>query len=234
MSWISQNIAGGTFLSWQPLLFKGISHGFGAADFSYHSERAKKFEETLSAGLGVRRVFQAQQVHGKQVFDLRFTTETCEADIIIGQFSSDRSDAAMFIKTADCVPVLGVGSDDLVLIHAGWRGLANGAIEEGLSRVKGLSLVLIGPSAGSCCYEVGKEVLNELGDNAVYTVRNGKYYLSTGQTAFFLASKFINPNLIKKVDICTICDSRYNSYRRSGNEERNISFARIFLSPSLS
>lgn len=231
MSWITQKLAGGTFLSWQPLLLKGINHGFGAADFSYHRDRAKQFENELSHALGVDRIFQAHQVHGKGVFSIGVPLECKNADIIIGQFSNEVSNAAIFIKTADCVPLIGVGRTEVVLIHAGWRGLVSGAVQEGLSRVKDLTTVLVGPSANICCYEVGKEIIDLLGEKAVFSERAGRYFLSTGRTAARIAASFLDSESIHNADICTICKSKYNSYRRSGNEERNITFAGIFCDP---
>jgi len=228
MSWITQKISGATFLSWQPLLSQGVNHGFGSAELNYHSSRSKEFEVSLSVALGAKSVFQARQVHGRDVFDTRISKETCLADIIIGQLPNKTPDGVMFIKTADCVPLIGVGSTDVVLIHAGWRGLAGGAIEEGLRRINGLSSVLIGPSANECCYEVGKDVVDALDKKGVYTQREGRYFLSTAKTAAAIASSFIESGSIISLNKCTICDPRYNSYRRSGNEERNITFAQIF------
>jgi copper oxidase (laccase) domain-containing protein len=49
------------------------------------------------------------------------------------------------------------------MVHAGWRGLAGGVIEEG-ARVAGrVEAAAIGPCARGCCYEVGDEVRAALG-----------------------------------------------------------------------
>ena len=49
------------------------------------------------------------------------------------------------------------------MVHAGWRGLAAGVLEEGVLALRELGgegdiAAIIGPGAGPCCYEVGEEV----------------------------------------------------------------------------
>jgi copper oxidase (laccase) domain-containing protein len=48
------------------------------------------------------------------------------------------------------------------MLHAGWRGLAAGVLEEGVAAVRGLAAqrigAAIGPGIGPCCYAVGDEV----------------------------------------------------------------------------
>jgi copper oxidase (laccase) domain-containing protein len=49
------------------------------------------------------------------------------------------------------------------MVHAGWRGLAAGVVEEGVRAVRELGeddriAAAIGPAVGVCCYEVGAEV----------------------------------------------------------------------------
>ena len=49
------------------------------------------------------------------------------------------------------------------MLHAGWRGLADGIVTEGVSALRELGVdgpleAAIGPGAGGCCYEVGEEV----------------------------------------------------------------------------
>jgi len=50
------------------------------------------------------------------------------------------------------------------MVHAGWRGLADGVVEEGLAALgsdgggRARLHAAIGPGIGPCCYEVGDEV----------------------------------------------------------------------------
>jgi len=93
--------------------------------------------------------------------------ELPEAD---GQATRLRGVAPM-VLTADCLPIAlagrggsGTGGGGaVVMLHAGWRGLAGGIVAEGVRAVRELGAdgplaAAIGPGAGPCCYEVGEEV----------------------------------------------------------------------------
>jgi YfiH family protein len=68
---------------------------------------------------------------------------------------------------ADCLPVLFATDDGAVVAaaHAGWRGLANGALEATAARVSDLAglsssrlLAWLGPCIGPAAFEVGADV----------------------------------------------------------------------------
>jgi len=72
-------------------------------------------------------------------------------------------DVVLCVLTADCLPVLVCADDgsEVAAIHAGWRGLAAGAIEACVARMRtpaGRLLAWIGPAIGARSYEVGEEV----------------------------------------------------------------------------
>ena len=77
-----------------------------------------------------------------------------------------RTDVAVAVKAADCVPILMAHPGGAVAaVHAGWRGTAQGiagAAAKQLAAAAGGSprdvVAAIGPSIGPCCYEVGPEV----------------------------------------------------------------------------
>ncbi len=65
--------------------------------------------------------------------------------------------------TADCLPIFICDrrSTRIGIMHAGWRGLAAGIVEEGLRKIQVPSanlLVWLGPAIGPSAYEVGDEV----------------------------------------------------------------------------
>lgn len=68
---------------------------------------------------------------------------------------------AALVFVADCVPVAVAGPGGVAMLHCGWRGLSASLIARGAAAV-GATDAAIGPSIGSCCYEVGDEVLSEL------------------------------------------------------------------------
>jgi YfiH family protein len=81
-------------------------------------------------------------------------------------------DVAAVVLTADCLPVALGAQGAVAMVHAGWRGLAAGVLEQGVRAVRELGgagpiRAAIGPGAGPCCYEVGDEVraaFADLGD----------------------------------------------------------------------
>ncbi|CAA9499570.1 MAG: FIG00003370: Multicopper polyphenol oxidase [uncultured Solirubrobacteraceae bacterium] len=72
-------------------------------------------------------------------------------------------DNPALVLVADCLPVALVAAGAVAVLHAGWRGLSAGIVEEGISALRecgasGAIVAALGPSARPCCYEVGEEV----------------------------------------------------------------------------
>ncbi len=108
-----------------------------------------------------------RQVHGIDV--LRFDS----APNFTGDFNHDEpvADAAvtsqknivLSILTADCLPALFCNRDgsEVAAAHAGWRGLANGMLENTVRTMNSEPeniMVWLGPAAGPAAYEIGVEV----------------------------------------------------------------------------
>jgi YfiH family protein len=105
----------------------------------------------------------ARQVHGTHV--LRAEAATPDAGVLDADgVVTALPDVAALVLTADCLPVALAGGGAVAMVHAGWRGLADGVLEEGVRAVRELAgpdapvHAAIGPGAGGCCYEVGDEV----------------------------------------------------------------------------
>lgn len=107
------------------------------------------------------------QVHGSQVVDAREASRAMESG---GMLNADACIATepgvvCVIQTADCLPVLFCDSVGKVVgaAHAGWRGLANGVLENTVTRMReagaGDILAWLGPAIGPSCFEVGDEVV---------------------------------------------------------------------------
>src|SRR5664280_1684057 len=67
------------------------------------------------------------------------------------------------VLSADCLPVALSQPSAVAMVHAGWRGLAAGVLEESVRALRelggaGATVAVLGPCAGVCCYEVGQEV----------------------------------------------------------------------------
>jgi YfiH family protein len=111
----------------------------------------------LLALTGVDRLAFGRQVHGSLV--VRDAEAFLEAD---GQVVT-RPNVAAMVLTADCLPVALAAPGAAAMIHAGWRGMAEGVLEEGVRVAGEVTAAAIGPCARGCCYEVGDDVRAALG-----------------------------------------------------------------------
>ncbi len=100
-----------------------------------------------------------QQVHGVAAVDAGCGEPECEAD---ASYTWHR-DVVCAVLTADCLPVLLCDVDGGVVaaVHAGWRGLLDGVIENtvrAMDRPGSRVLAWLGPAIGPEVFEVGDEV----------------------------------------------------------------------------
>ncbi|OXE29895.1 multi-copper polyphenol oxidoreductase, partial [Vibrio parahaemolyticus] len=75
-------------------------------------------------------------------------------------------------------------------VHAGWRGLANGIVENALALFSGDVMAWLGPAIGPQAFEVGEDVLQAFVDfdskaQRAFTARNieGKWLANMSQLA---------------------------------------------------
>jgi hypothetical protein len=172
------------------------------------------------------RLAYIRQVHGTFVRRIAGTgdvgvaplpdgdVELLEAD---GQATRFRGVAPM-VMTADCLPIAVAGDGAVAVLHAGWRGLAGGIVDEGVRALRELGAegpleAAIGPGAGGCCYEVGEEVHARF---AAYgaDVRFGRNLDLKAIAREDLVSAGVA--VVHDVDLCTICseESLFFSHRR--------------------
>jgi polyphenol oxidase len=125
-------------------------------------------ERWLREAIGGRTLSMLAQVHGTEVVVVResnMPVRDTPGDVLV----SIQPGAAIGVRAADCVPVLIAdrATGAVAAVHAGWRGTAASACvvavralgREFGSRPADL-VVAIGPSIGTCCYEVGSEVFD--------------------------------------------------------------------------
>lgn len=98
------------------------------------------------------------QVHGICSADAAMVEMGCEADASY----TDRAGVVCAVLTADCLPILLCDREGrrVAAVHAGWRGLLGGVIEQTVSAMGSDSELLawLGPAIGPNAFEVGDEV----------------------------------------------------------------------------
>ena len=138
----------------------GVSVGpYASANLGYHvhddSAAVDDNRRRLSTVMGgdVRSV---SQVHGRHVVRYAAIDAESEADIIV----LDDGDGPAMVMSADCLTAALIDRRRrrLALVHAGWRGLAVGALRAAREQLGDDCLAVVGPAISQAGYQVGPEV----------------------------------------------------------------------------
>lgn len=221
------------------LSYREIGHFVSADNMSLFTqdgvnnrqEYAKKF------GFDIQRAVSAEQVHKNNVaiitddfagcggIDASTRIQNCDALV------TNKKGIALFIMTADCVPVILYSPDKEVVaaIHAGWRGTAQNIVDATIRQMietykvnPNNIIAAIGPSIQSCCFEVGDDVVKSIGNEYVAKKKeNGKqmYNLPLANYNQLIKSGVKSKN-IELSKICTCCNSNWPSWRRNKTTDR--------------
>lgn len=136
----------------------------------------------------------------------------------------------LIILTADCLPITLCNKQgtEIAAIHAGWRGLVNGIIENTVAKMQSSSqdlMAWIGPAICQKCYEVGSEVYETFtakyaASQQAFKPVNSKWLANLPQ----IAEQILNELGIKAVyqsELCTFeSETELYSYRRSSQTGR--------------
>lgn len=119
-------------------------------------ENRRRVAERADATLAYGR-----QVHGTAV--ARVSEPPTDTLGEVDGAATRLSSVAPMVLTADCLPVAVAGEAAVAMLHAGWRGLADGVLDQGVRALRELGddgplHAVIGPGAGACCYAVGDDV----------------------------------------------------------------------------
>ena len=184
------------------------------------------------------------QVHGSDVRlinnlaaakpaeDARGDTIYCDAIL------SDARGVLAGVKTADCVPIL-IGDPKtgaFAAIHAGWRGTLAEIATKALQRMRAAYKtnpsdvrIAIGPAAGSCCYEVGTDVIDpfrkKFPDQELFTETHDGHacinLLEANRSQLIAAG--VDSGRISIAPLCTMCRTDlFFSYRREKNVQGKV------------
>ena len=172
------------------------------------------------------------QTHSNIIVNAAETNALVDAD---GSYTT-QAGVVSVVLTADCLPVLVCTKqgDGVAALHAGWRGLLNGILEQGVSDLLKASqrkakdcLVWFGPGISSEYFEVGQEVreafLQKSADKkaieqcfSMVAGKQDKYLADMVQLAQYRLSQLGVENF-SGGDYCTYRDKQqFYSYRRDG------------------
>ncbi len=171
------------------------------------AENRTRLEMTVGAGLAFGR-----QVHEARVHRATRPGHGGDAD---GQ-ATTAPRVGCTVLTADCLPVALVVPGSVAMLHAGWRGLAAGVLENGVDALSGHGNItaLIGPGAHRCCYEVGDEV------RTAFAGEHSDVHEGANLDLPLIAERRLRAQGVREVHrtgLCTMCDTGlFFSHRRDG------------------
>ncbi len=194
-----------------------MSFSVGDAQGNVEENRRRFFS---AVGVDAQRTAIPRQRHTSTIRLAVGPGDYEECDALI----TDVNGVYLSVSVADCAPIFIYDPDKRVLgcVHAGWRGAQKQIVSATVARMAKeygsapASLVaFIGPCAGSCCYEVGKDVASQF-DEDCRSVRDGKIYLNIKKAiAAQLRSAWIPDSHVEVSEDCTICGTEYyHSFRR--------------------
>lgn len=131
---------------------------------------------------GVNRLVWLEQTHSTKVHYVTHQAEytAANADALVTR----EQGVACMIMTADCLPIVlsDATGQEVACIHAGWRGLLNGVIENTVQAMQSQpALAWLGAAIGPNAFEVGREVFEQftaydaVAAEAFVAKDNGKY-----------------------------------------------------------
>jgi len=138
--------------------------------------------------------------------------------------TTDVAGVPLAVTTADCVPVILAGHSDptVMVVHAGWRGMAAGILAAATRSFAHPDDVMaaIGPAVGPDHYEVGEDVARSVssgcGVEARASRRSGRLELDLAATAA-AALEAGGVRLVLRAETCTACQpGRFFSHRGGG------------------
>ncbi len=140
------------------------------------------------------------------------------------------SQVPLVIMTADCLPIVicNQQGNEIAAIHAGWRGLAGGVIENTLKLIKsepGACLAWIGPAICIRCYQTGPEVVDVFKSRYGFAEQAFEYHDSHFYTNLAKMAELILRSLgliqVYQSNACTYeLKEQFYSYRRESQTGR--------------
>jgi len=220
-------------ISGKPYVIAGFSTRL-AGDMKKKSVRQNFF---YSMGLKPHHLILPAQNHGNSVSLIKSlpsdSGRNIEADALLMETKMVSNIPTIIgVLTADCTPIL--INEPIIgivgVVHAGWKGIMNGIITNTIQTIISLGgntdtlRVSIGPTIGSCCYDVDSEryeIFRQMfgeTNNIVRKTDEGKMYVNLpGASQSTLMRSGVKRGNIELLSYCTKCNTSFWwSYRADG------------------
>lgn len=220
-----------------PLASLNLGYGRGEED-ALVEENYRRFFAAIGIVATPAEAVWAEQIHSSLV-RIVYTPgvkEPCDG------FATRTAGLVLTVRVADCMPILleDPASGAVAALHAGWQGTVKDIAGAGVAALKALGAcpatirAVLGPSARSCCYEVGEDFYKTVSAyrgaafaSAFIVTREGKRYADlAGMNRSLLLSAGLLPEHIELLPYCTICrDDLFYSHRRQGAKRGSMAAA---------
>lgn len=184
------------------------------------------------ATYGVNKVTWMTQTHSTMCHTIneQIPFEALEGDGLVTQ----RQGHALMMMTADCLPVVlgNAMGTEVANLHAGWRGLAGGIIENTIAEMQTApTWAWLGAAISQACFEIGAEVKHAfcskypaLEDAFKTGEKDDKYYADLYAIARYILAQH-GVQTILGGDQCSYSQAdEYFSYRRHAETGRMATF----------
>ncbi|MFU8788860.1 MAG: peptidoglycan editing factor PgeF [Methylobacter sp.] len=160
-----------------------------------------------------------EQIHSNRAVPALKTDALQQAD---ASYTAE-SGVVCAVLTADCLPLLVCTADgsQVAAIHAGWRGLLAGIINNTLAAMgSGDFLVWLGPAIGPDCFEIGNEVreafiTKSAAFSSAFKPRNNDKWLADIYQLARIELAMLGVDKVYGGGFCTVTEvERFYSYRR--------------------
>lgn len=180
---------------------------------------------------GLEDIAWCEQVHGADVLAVERGGLAGEADAMVTRTPG----LGLMGFSADCPLVLAADAETgaVGMAHASWRGTVRGVTGGMVRRMCELYgaraedvVACVAPSAGPCCYEVGRDVLDaaveHMGESAqryfLRRRRGGLCFDLWGANLHWLTQAGLDKANVHIAPVCTICHNElFPSYRAEGD-----------------
>lgn len=194
------------------LLFTGKEFG------TFDLQNGDSSKSSLTKLLGVSSTFYMKQVHGNEIQLISESSlDLPEADGLV----TNQKSIALAVQVADCLPLLLQSEEAVAAVHVGRKGLVNGVAIKAVNALKELGAKditgVVGPHICGNCYEVDQEMFDEITKEHPATKSSGR-----NLNLFAGLAEQISQIPLINLNICTLENPNYFSYRRGGESGRQV------------
>ena len=108
--------------------FSSLNCAFNKGDIEINVKKNREYVHKKFCSK--KKIVLINQVHSNKIFFIdKITNQTLTGDGII----SKRKDLILGVLTADCAPIVILGKKYFGIIHAGWKGVFSGIIENAIN-----------------------------------------------------------------------------------------------------